>query len=264
MRVKKSTEAIDCRQSEVIISETATAKRGVIMADKFLVPSIDNRLGGLIEVSRRAKIEGNKADKKVVKQTITISREFGCEAYPTAEKLKAILEESRGETWALVDRTLIDEIARHHDLEADLLHNLGKRPRWLDDMLSSLSTKWKNERDYFQLLAQKIASIASGGNAIIVGMGGAIITQSLKNSHHFRIFGSEEFKVNSIATRAKTSPAEALEMIEIRQKSREKFIRDFLDKDVNDSHYYHLLFNNDHNTPDIMASSMAHYLSLQQ
>jgi len=233
------------------------------MTDKFLVPSIEDRLGGLIEVRRRAKIEVNKADQKVVKQTITISREFGCEAYPTAEKLKLILEVSMGEPWALVDRTLIDEIARHHDLEADLLHNLGKRPRWLDDMLSSLSTKWKNERDYFQLLAQKIVAIASGGNAIIVGMGAAIITQSLKNCHHCRVFGSEEFKINSIAIRAKTSPAEALAMIEIRQKTREKFVRDFLDKDVNDIHYYHLLFNNDHNTPDIMAASMAHYLSNQ-
>lgn len=234
------------------------------MTDKILVPSIDNRLGGLIEVSRRVKIEGGKADKKVVKQTITISREFGCEAYPTAEKLQKILEASSGETWALVDRSLIDEIARRHDLEADFLHNLGKRPRWLDDMFSSLSSKWKNERDYFQLLAQKIVSIASGGNAIIVGMGGAVVTQSMKNCHHFRIFGSEEFKINSIAKRAKVSPAEALTMIEVRQKAREKFVRDFLDKDINNIHFFHLLFNNDHCSADRMAASMAHYLSLQQ
>jgi len=42
------------------------------MTDKFIVPSIDSRLGGLIEVSRRVKNEADKADKKVVKQTITI------------------------------------------------------------------------------------------------------------------------------------------------------------------------------------------------
>lgn len=234
------------------------------MSDKFLVPSIENRLTGLIEVSRRAKIEGSLADLKVLKPTITISREFGCEAYPTAEKLKQILESSTGETWALVDRSLVDEVARHHDLQADLLHNLGKRPRWLDDMLSSLSTKWKNEKDHFQLLAQKIVAIAAGGNAIIVGMGGAIVTQSMKNCHHFRIFASPDFKVNSIARRARVSPAEAVEMIEKRQKAREKFVRDFLDKDINDIHYYHLLFNNDHNSADIMAASMASYLSYRK
>lgn len=231
------------------------------MSEKILVPSIENRLAGLIEVSRRAKIAGDMAGKKIVKTTITISREFGCEAYPTAEKLKKILEESSGHPWALVDRTLIDEVARHHDLEADLLHNLGSRPRWLDDMLSSLSTKWKNERDDFQLLAQKIVAIASGGNAIIVGMGGAIVTQSMKNCLHFRIFGSMECKVNSIAKRAKVSPAEAVEIIEKRQKSREKFVRDFLDKDINDSHFYDLLFNNDRNSADLMAATMASHFS---
>src|SRR5512138_209842 len=102
------------------------------MNEDLLIPSIENRLGGLIEVSRRVRLE-KSADKKFRKPTVTISREFGCEAYPTAEKLKKMLEEKTGEPWALVDRTLIDEVARHHDLAADILHNLGTRPRWLDD-----------------------------------------------------------------------------------------------------------------------------------
>jgi len=234
------------------------------MSDKLLVPSIETRLAGLIEVSRRAKMADAKAVKQQGKQTLTLSREFGCEAYPTAEKLKEILEETTGEVWVIVDRALVDEVARHHDLEADLLHNLGKRPRWLDDMLSSLSSKWKNERDYFQLLAQKIVAIASGGNAIIVGMGGALVTQSLSNCYHFRIFGSLEYRIDSIARRAKVSHAEAVEMIEKRQKAREKFVRDFLDKDINSIHHFHQLFNNDHNSADIMAETIAFYLSLQR
>src|SRR5512140_3089313 len=100
------------------------------MSEKLLVPSIESRLAGLIEVSRRVRAQGGMLDRKILKPTVTISREFGCEAYPAAEKLKKILEEKSGEPWALVDRTLIDEVARHHDLEADILHNLGKRPRW--------------------------------------------------------------------------------------------------------------------------------------
>ncbi len=234
------------------------------MPDKQLMPSIENRLAGLIEVSRRVKAEGDLIDRKVLKPTITISREFGCEGYPAAEKLKKILEEESGETWALVDRHLIDEVARHHDLEADILHNLGKRPRWLDDMLSSLSSKWKNEREDFQLLAQKVVSIATGGNAIIVGLGGAVITQSLKNCYHFRIFGSQEFKIHSIAQRARVSESEALAMIEKRQKAREKFVRDFLDQDINDSHFFHLLFNNDRNSAEAVAETVASYVFAHQ
>jgi len=230
------------------------------MSEKLLVPSIENRLAGFIEVTRRAKAEGELHDRETVRKTITISREFGCEAYPAAEKLKAILEESGGESWALIDRTLVDEVAKNHDLEAEVLHNLGQRPRWLDDMLSSLSSTWKNERDHFQLLARKIVAIADGGNAIIVGMGGAIVTQSMLNCIHFRIFGSQEFKINSIAVRTKVSPAEAAAMIERRQKAREKFVRDFLDRDINNINYFHLLLNNDRSDARLMAETMAAYV----
>jgi len=230
------------------------------MTEKLLVPSIEQRLTGLIEVSRRARLESDMAERKIFKPTVTISREFGCEAYPTAEKLKAILEEQSGEPWALVDRTLIDEVAKRHDLAADILHNLGKRPRWLDDMLSTLSPRWHNEREHFQLLAQQIVAIASGGNAIIVGLGAAIVTQSMKNCIHFRIFASEEFKIGSVSARAGVSRAEAIEMIEKRQKSREKFVRDFLNRDINNIHYFNLLFNNDRNSSTDMAETMAGYL----
>ncbi len=230
------------------------------MTEKLLIPSIEKRLTGLIEVSRRAMREGEMREKSNLKPTVTISREFGCEAYPTAEKLKTLLEAKSGEPWALVDRTLIDEVAKHHDLAASILHNLGQRPRWLDDMLSTLSPRWHNEREHFQLLAQQIVAIASGGNAIIVGLGAAIVTQSMKNCHHFRIFASQEFKTASVAARASVSRAEAVEMIERRQKSREKFVRDFLNKDINDIHSFHLLFNNDRNSADSMAETMSSYL----
>ena len=230
------------------------------MSDAVLIPSIENRLTGLIEVSRRAKVANAAQDGKHVNKTITISREFGCEAYPAAEHLRHILVESTGEPWALVDRSLVDEVAEHHDLEAEILHNLGKRPRWLDDMISSLSPKWQNERDHFQLLAQKIVALAAGGNVIIVGMGGAIVTQSMKNCVHFRIFASDEFKTASISRRAKVSAAEAVVMIEKRQKAREKFVRDFLDRDINNINYFHLLLNNDRCSAPLMAATMAAHI----
>lgn len=231
------------------------------MGENLLVPSIEQRLAGLIEVNRRAKL-GDASMLARPKRTVTISREFGCEGYPTAEILKSILEKNSGEPWALVDRSLVDEVARHHDIAADILHNLGKRPRWLDDMFSSLSTKWKNERDDFQLLARQIVSIATGGNAIIIGMGGAIVTQSMKGCLHFRIFGSMEFKTSSIAKRLKISQAEAVSMIEKRQRAREKFVRDFLDRDINNPDYFHVIFNNDRSSAEQIARTMAAFLDV--
>ena len=230
------------------------------MGENLLVPSIDQRLGALIEVSRRVNLEETPKIKRP-KWAVTISREFGCEGYPAAEELQKMLEKRTGEPWALVDRGLIDEVAKRNDLEAGIFHNLGKRPRWLDDMFSSLSTKWKNERDYFQLLARHIVSLASGGNVIIVGMGGAIVTQSMKNCLHFRIFGSMEFKTASIARRAKVTDAEAIEMIEKRQKAREKFVRDFLDRDINNPDYYNIIFNNSKSSAQQIARTIDAFMA---
>ena len=59
------------------------------MSERVLVPSIETRLGALLEINRRkdedaaSRIKANKAHL-----TVTISREFGCEAYSMAECLK--------------------------------------------------------------------------------------------------------------------------------------------------------------------------------
>ena len=58
------------------------------MSGRMLIPSIEKRLGALIESSRRTTLEYEAGNlSKTKKLTITISREFGCEAYPMSECL---------------------------------------------------------------------------------------------------------------------------------------------------------------------------------
>ncbi len=230
------------------------------MPEKLLIPSIEQRLSGLVEVSRRSQQMSGSKGKGAAKPAITISREFGCEAYPVAERLKLRLEEKSGEQWALVDKALLDEVAKDHDLARNVLHSLGDKPRWLDEMLSTLTPRWKNEKDYYKLLCEQIVSIAKGGNVIIVGMGGAIVTQALENCCHFRIFASEEFKIRSIARRMKITPQDAAILIEQRQTKRDKFIRNFLNEDARDLRFYHLIFNNDRNTAEQVAAVISAYV----
>ncbi len=227
------------------------------MPTTLLVPAIEQRLAAFIEMNRRAKAEATKAAPK---PTITISREFGCEGYPRAEELTRLAEAATGEPWALVDKSLMDAVAKDHKLSDDILHSLGHKPRWLDEMLSMLSPRWKNEADYYQLLCKQIVSIAKAGNAIIVGMGGAIITQSLENCCQFRLVADQEFKVRSIARRMKVSKQDAELLIEERQKEREKFIRNFLNADISDTHYYHMIFNNTKIHTDRIARTIADYV----
>jgi len=231
------------------------------MSENHLVPSIEMRLGSLLEINRRRdESEASRIRAGTSKPAITISREFGCEAFPVAEQLKAIMEQKTGRPWTLMDKALLEDVARNHRLSEDILRGLGEKNRLLDEMLATFTPRWKSEKDYFRLLCKHVFSLAEQGNVIIVGRGSAIVTQTLKNCRHFRMYASQGYKVASIARRLQLSPAEAEAVVEKKQKQRDAFIRDFLDRDARDLRFYHLVFNNDKNTPERIAHMIAEYV----
>lgn len=231
------------------------------MSVNRLIPSVDVRLGSLLEFARRTEVEkSRRGDAEKTGPTITLSREFGCEAYPVAERLKDLLEKKSGEIWVVMDKALLEEVAKNHNLSEEMLKGLGEKSRFLDEILATFSPRWKSEKDHFRLICRQILSLAEKGNVILVGRGGAIVTQALKNCHHFRLFGSPQFKINSISKRLNISREEAEVMIAKKQKQRDAFIRDFLDRDSRDTSYYNLLINNDRNSVEKIAATIAEYV----
>ena len=214
------------------------------MTKNILVPSIEERLRGLIEVSRRNVREHGLAKGDRLRPTVTLTREFGCEGYPVAEKLQALLEKRSGQPWVVMDRALLDAVAKDHDLSAQILQNIGRKNRFLDDMLSTFTPRWKSDKDYYRLLCRQITALAEQGNVILVGRGAVILTQQTWNCFHFRIVAPMRFKVDSIVSRMALPPEEAQELIEVRQRQRDAFLKDFLGRDVAEPTLYHLLFNN--------------------
>ncbi len=206
-----------------------------------LTPSVEQRLRAYHELSKRAKslVEGAH-----LKPTITISREFGCEAFPVAEELKKLVERMTGEEWLIVDITLLNKVAKDHKIPEEVMLTLGHKPRWLDDMFATLSPRWKSDTDYYQLLCEQVVSLAMAGNAIFVGLGAAIITKSMKNCSHFRLFAEQAFKVRSIARRMDIPKQEAEIVVVDQQKERDKIIRKLLDADESEPLLYHMIFNN--------------------
>ena len=231
------------------------------MPEKLLIPSVEMRLGSLLEFSRRREREASSPHKSKTGRTITISREFGCEAYPMAERLRETMEKKSGETWVLLDKGLLEEVARDHNLSANVMNSLGENSRILDEVLATFSSRWKSEKDYFRVLCRHLLSLAQQGNVIIVGQGSSIVTQPLKNCFHFRMFASQGFKVRSIARRLGIEAKETERIIALRQKQRDNFIRDFLERDAHDLSFYHLVFNNDKNDVETIARTIAEYVT---
>jgi Cytidylate kinase-like family len=213
----------------------------VTMPVTVLTPAVEQRLKAYHEISNRAK---SLAEGAPLKPTITISREFGCEAFPVAETVKKLVEQMTGEQWLIVDISLLDAVARENKIPEEVMLSLGHKPRWLDDMFATLSPKWKSDADYYRLLCEQVVSIATAGNAIFVGLGAAIITKTMKNCSHFRLFADHEFKVRSIVRRMNISKQEADLLIVDQQKERDRIIHKLLDANESDLHYYHMIFNN--------------------
>ncbi len=231
------------------------------MQEQILIPSIEKRLGSLLEINRRMTLdsEPKKCEAKQ-KPTITISREFGCEAFPIAEHLQELMEKKTGESWVIMDKALLEEVAKNHDLSESMLRGIGEKSHFFDEIMATFSPLWKSERDLFQLICRQIVAVAAAGNVILVGRGGAFVTRSMKNCHHFRLYASERFKINSIARRLDISEVEAENVIARRQKQRDKFIRDFLNQDAHDLSVYHLVINNDKNSTEKTAQTIMEYV----
>lgn len=231
------------------------------MLEKTLIPSLEKRIGSLLEYNRRKELEASsKSGVGKSKPAITFSREFGCEAYSAAERLRELLEKRTAEAWLLMDKELLQEVARDHALSEDVLRGLGEKPSFLDEMIATFSPRWKSDKDYFQLLCRHVVALAEGGNVILMGRGSAFITQSMKNCKHFRLYASDEFKIRSISRRLGLSREDAEKLIQQRQSQRNQFIRTFLDREANDLSVYNMVFNNDRNSAEKIATTILEYV----
>ena len=227
------------------------------MARSVLIPSIEQRLRGLIEVSRRNLKEHGFTDLERARPTVTLTREFGCEGYPVAEKLQGLLEKRSGESWVVMDRALLDAVAKDHHLSEKILRELGTKNRFIDDMISTFSPRWKSDKDYYRLLCRQIVALAQEGNVILVGRGAAILTQEIGNCYHFRIVAPMSFKVRSCAARGEMPDDQAQDLIREKQRRRDDFLKDFLGRDIAEPTLYHLIFNNARFSAERIALFMA-------
>ena len=231
------------------------------MPDNLFIPSVDLRIGALEEYNRSRKEKAMKHPKRPKpRPCITLSRQYGCQGYPVAERLCELMEQRTGEPWLLIDKAVLDEVAKHHNISRDILENLGDKNRILDDLLATFSPRWTHSQDCFRLLCKHVVSLAEQGNVIILELGGAIITRHFEHAWHFRMYGSEPFKVRTIAQRLNMPEEEAERLVLQQQRQRDTFIRDFLHQNDHDQLLYDLLFNNDRMIPEKIAQTIAGFV----
>ncbi|HEY3383935.1 MAG TPA: cytidylate kinase-like family protein [Vicinamibacterales bacterium] len=220
-----------------------------------LIPSVERRLSTWVSLSE--KYAGSVPLGS--RPTVTISRRFGCEGYPLSEQIKTLLEARTGETWIIYDKALLELVSQDENLSVQLLRDLGGPSRSLDT-IGFLVPGYRPQDEVFRHIPKHIVRIAEAGNAIIVGQGGAIITQQLENCYHFRLDASFEFRVASMSRRLEISEDEARKLVRKNQEARDRFLEDCLHVSVSDVSLYDAVFNNARHTVTEIAQSIAAYV----
>jgi cytidylate kinase len=234
------------------------------MPDNLFIPAVDLRIGSLEEYNRRQKEKAAQQHRRPKpRPCLTLSREFGCEGYPVAELLRELMMQRTGDEWVLIDKAILEEVSKRHNISEEILQHLGAKNHILDEVLATFSKRWKSDQEYFQLLCRHVIALAEQGNVIIVELGGATITRHIEHSFHFRMFGPMEFKIRTVARRLNIEEQEAEKLIKQQQKLRDHFYRDFLNQDAHDLNLYDTLFNNGRLKPAQIAHTIAEFVTAE-
>ena len=226
------------------------------MPTQKLIPNVDRRLGAWIGVRERVGQER----RRTAAPTITLSRQFGCEGYPLAETLQALLTARTGETWTVFDKALIERVSQETKLSERFFGDIGDQ-RGLLDALAHVVHGWRTQSEAYELLARYIVRIAREGNAIIVGRGGAVVASGLPNCFHFRLEAPLEHRIDSIGARLGVDRARAAALVADHERTRERFIERFLHCSLADTRHYHAVFNTSRSTVERIAESIIMLLS---
>ena len=186
------------------------------------------------------------ADQNKPAPCFTLTREFGCQAYPFAEALQKRLNAlTAGEPWVIVGRQVIDEVAELSGFSVEQIEKSENTPASMKAIFTMfLDHVSAEETEIFTHMREVIRGFAKRGNCILVGRGATHVTQDLPNCIHLRLVAPMEFRIDRIATKYQMSPTEAREHIDRLQTQREKFVERFVNEKSDNPNLYHLIMNN--------------------
>jgi cytidylate kinase len=221
-----------------------------------LVPSVERRLSAYLSLAEKR----GGAEAADTRPTITISRKFGCEGFPLAERLKELLEAATDETWNIYDKALLERVSHDEHLSMTLLEGLGGPARAMDS-IGFLFAGHVSHDALFRRIVKHLVAVAEAGNAIILGRGGAILTHRLPNCYHFRLDADFQFRVGSVMRRMELAEKEAERLVREGDRTREKFIEDCLGVSVSDLGFYEAVFNNARQDINAIAHAIVSYVA---
>jgi len=193
------------------------------------------RLQGVLE---RAAAAADTEKAPVPGPYLTISREAESGGAEIARRLGERLG------WSVLDRELVNELARRLELEPRLLELMDEtRVGWFSETLLNLfNSRLVLQNSYVSMLSRVIALAAFDGRVIIVGRGGNLVLPP-DDGIRVRIVAPRALRLAALAEREGLDRKEAGARLDEIDNSRADFIRRQFHADLRDATLYDLVID---------------------
>jgi hypothetical protein len=202
-----------------------------------------------INCQLRSAGKGRLAREGVQRRAVTISRQSGAGGHSVAEKLAAYLDKHGPNAscrWTIFDRNLVQRVLEDHHLPKRLAQfmpedRISEMADTMDELFGLHPPSWTLVRN----TADTILHLAQLGNVILIGRGANIITRKLDYVFHVRLVGSFERRVANIQRLEGLSLKAARGFVRREDRGRQRYVKKYFLKDINDPLLYHLAINTD-------------------
>lgn len=206
------------------------------------------------------------------KFVITISREVGSGGRTVGRKLA----EKLGVRY--LDKALIGELTKQFNLSVSEIERIkGQKSNWLLDMLSRVAVQPRPEafidrsplqfdaflptsEDIFQCESAILKELAEKSSCVIAGRSGFFILKDQPNKFDIFIGASRAKRVERIMQRQRVNAAQAEEIIDKVDTSRENFVKTYAKTSRYDLRNYDLVVNMDKLTEDEAVDFILRYI----
>jgi hypothetical protein len=186
---------------------------------------------------------------------LTLSRDEGSLGDEVAVELANRLE------WQLFDKEIVNYIAKNNHVREAMVQQLEERSQGLIQeailrLLRMPESAPFGSEEYHEALLKALATLATRGNAVLVGRGANFVLHRSEHGLHVRITGSLETRAYRASENWKVPIEKARSRLTTADADKRSFIRRHFRKDIDDPRYYDLVFNTDHLSVDKVADSV--------
>lgn len=184
-------------------------------------------------MTRRIKAElSAQRSQREFGPVITISRQGGCGASRIAHDLcqelnTSPLKKENQPAWQFINHEILEKSAEKLNLEPQKLDKVitDKDRGIMDEILEALSShSHKSDRKIMNTVQNVIKQFAEDGNYVIVGRGGAMLSQHIRKALHIRLEAPLNWRIEAIMKKLGYSREYAATYLKMVDERREMYV----------------------------------------